>query len=70
MSWSIHPQFVQEHQADPGCAGCWQGFPRACRCGGQIHAEQGDEGEAGDFWLRRWCVECGIDWDEPIRAKT
>lgn len=70
MSLSLHPQFVLDHRHDAECDGCLRSFPRACRCGGQIHAERGDESEAGDIWLRRWCSECGIDWDEPIRAKS
>ena len=69
MSLSTHPQFVQTHQDDDRCTGCLSRFPRPCRCGGQIHAERGDESSAGDVWLNRWCSDCGIDWDEPIRAK-
>ena len=70
MSMSTHPQFLQVHQPDARCVGCWRSFPRPCRCGGQIHAELGDESAAGDFWLRRWCSNCGIDWDEPIPAPS
>jgi len=70
MGFSTHPQFLNDHLPDAECGGCLSSFPRACRCGGQIHAERGDESEAGDIWLKRWCSECGIDWDEPIRAKS
>ena len=55
MGFSTHPQFLNQHRAEDGCGGCWRSFPRMCRCGGQIHAERGDESEAGDVWLRRWC---------------
>ena len=64
---STHPQFVHTHETGSACPGCWEGFPRPCRCGGEIHAERGDEGESGDYWLRRWCSACGIDWDDPIK---
>lgn len=70
MSLSMHPQFVLEHAPKDDCGGCLKSFPRLCRCGGQIHAERGDESEAVDVWLNRWCSACGIDWDEPIRAKS
>ena len=66
MSLSTHPQFLQMHQLDARCGGCWTSFPRPCRCGGQIHAEVGDENATGDIWLRRWYSKCGIDWDDPI----
>ena len=68
MSVSAHPEFIHVHRADAPCAACWRGFPRPCRCGGQIHAELGDESASGDYWLRRWCAECGIDWGDPIEA--
>ena len=66
MSISAHPEFIHTHQAGSDCPACWDGFPRPCRCGGQIHAELGDENAGGDYWLRRWCSACGIDWDYPI----
>ena len=66
MSVSAHPAFINAHRADSHCQECWNSFPRSCRCGGQIHAEFGHENASGDYWLLRWCSECGIDWDYPI----
>ena len=68
MLLSLHPDFVNDHYDEPPCPGCWEGFPRPCRCGGQIHAERDTESEAGDIWLKRWCTICGVNWDEPVRA--
>ena len=66
MSVAGHPEFIHAHRAESPCLACWEGFPWACRCGGRIHAERADENASGDFWLRRWCEACGIDWDYPI----
>ncbi|MDO8435272.1 MAG: hypothetical protein Q7S89_01155, partial [bacterium] len=46
---------------DPLCAEGWcgtDGLPKACSCGGLVHANFGDENEDG-YWLFRRCDKGG-----------
>jgi hypothetical protein len=35
------------------------GWPKACKCGGLIHADFGDENSDCDYWLHQKCDRCG-----------
>ena len=43
-----------------GWCGCFD-WPKACKCGGIIHADFGDETEDG-YWLYTKCDICGKVW--------
>ena len=49
---------------DRECKECWDFYPKACVCGGLVHAIYGDEDDEG-FWLDRKCDRCGDDWATP-----
>lgn len=43
---------------DCGEGWCGSSYPKACECGGLIHADFGDESYDG-YWLHTKCDKCG-----------
>ena len=56
------------HADDPQCPECWEEYPEPCRCGGLIHAaegeEEGDQDDEGDVVLLTRCDGCGRSEEE------
>jgi len=51
-----------EHKVgDKDCYEGWCGgeYPKACECGGLIHADFGDEDSDCNYWLFKKCDRCG-----------
>lgn len=44
---------------DARCAGCPEGYPAACSCGGLVHAVAGEVDPDGTEWPQMRCDRCG-----------
>jgi hypothetical protein len=53
------------HRGDVQCPACSEEYPEPCRCGGLIHATEGEtENEEGNVVLTTGCDRCGRSEDQ------
>ena len=52
------------------CGAIAEPYPKACECGGLIHADFGDEDHDGNYWLYTKCDRCGEENIGPCRDCT
>jgi hypothetical protein len=59
MSFFALETEVQHEVGNPHCPECCEEFPVPCRCGGLIHAVEGEPDIEGDVVLVTECDQCG-----------